>query len=122
MTSPQAPTACLHALCPGNGALPRHPPPPRLRLASGRLNWQDSAFPGGSPRCYAQVGDPRGLVPLVNKIGWLRRGQKDEVDPHVLVTWVKEIRWLCGQAGIAGESDSPSGRAGWGLRFPGRRG
>jgi hypothetical protein len=35
--------------------------------------------------------DPRGLVPLVNKIEWLRGDKRKTRDPHVLVTWVKEI-------------------------------
>ena len=63
------------------------------------------------PRCTTRVKDPSGLVPLVNKIGWLREASAKTTDPHVLVTWVKKI----GGHAQAGESHSPSGRAGRGL-------
>ena len=43
---------------------------------------------------------------------------KENTDPHVLVTWVKEIRRLCGQIGVARQSPSPSGQAGWGRSLP----
>ena len=43
-----------------------------------------------------------------------KRGNRENTDPHVLVPWVKEIRRLCGRTGVAGQSPSPSGRAGWG--------
>jgi hypothetical protein len=41
--------------------------------------------------------------------------QNQSTDPHVLVTWVKEIRWLSGALLLSQPSDSPSGQAGWGL-------
>ena len=63
------------------------------------------------PRCTTHVKDPSGLVPLVSKVGWLRQESAKTTDPHVLVTWVKEI----GGHAQAGESHSPSGRAGRGL-------
>ena len=31
------------------------------------------------------------------------------------IAWVKEICRPCGRTGVAGQSPSPSGRAGWGL-------
>ncbi len=66
---------------------------------------------GHRPRCTTHVKDPSGLVPLVNKVGWLRQASAKTTDPHVLVTWVKKI----GGHAQAGESHSPSGRAGRGL-------
>ena len=72
----------------------------------------DRARPQGRcPRCTTQVKDPSGLVPLVNKVEWLRQASAKTTDPHVLVTWVKEI----GGHAQAGEPHSPSGRAGRGL-------
>ena len=67
-----------------------------------------------------------------------KRGNRENTDPHVLVTWVKEIRRLCGRtsrsgsisftirtsrmgsvtalvASLAAPSCSPSARGGWGL-------
>ena len=67
--------------------------------------------PGRCPRCTTHVKDPSGLVPLVSKVGWLRQESAKTTDPHVLVTWVKKI----GGHAQAGESHSPSGRAGRGL-------
>ena len=66
---------------------------------------------GHRPRCTTHVKDPSGLVPLVNKVGWLRQESAKTTDPHVLVTWVKKV----GGHAQAGESHSPSGRAGRGL-------
>ena len=63
------------------------------------------------PRCTTRVKDPSGLVPLVNKVGWLREASAKTTDPHVLVTWVKKI----GGHAQAGEPHSPSGQAGRGL-------
>ena len=72
----------------------------------------DRARPQGRcPRCTTQVKDPSGLVPLVNKVEWLRQASAKTTDPHVLVTWVKEI----GSHAQPGEPHSPSGRAGRGL-------
>ncbi len=70
-----------------------------------------SQSPGRCPRCTTHVKDPSGLVPLVNKVGWLREAGAKTTDPHVLVTWVKKI----GGHAQAGESHSPSGQAGRGL-------
>ncbi len=35
--------------------------------------------------------DPSRLVLLVNKVQWLKPARAKTTDPHVLVTWVKEI-------------------------------
>ncbi len=66
---------------------------------------------GQRPRGTPHVKDPSGLVPLVNKVEWLRKTGAKTTDPHVLVTWVKEI----GGHAQAGEPHSPSGQAGRGL-------
>ena len=39
-----------------------------------------------------------------------RRRNRANIDPHVLVAWVKEIRRLCGRTPVAGLSPSASGR------------
>ena len=70
-----------------------------------------SPSPGERPRGTAPVTDSSGLVPLVNKVGWLRQADVKTTDPHVLVTWVKKI----GGHAQAGEPHSPSGQAGRGL-------
>ena len=85
----------------------------RKRLArwAGKCSVLGYDSPGRCPRCTTQVKDPSGLVPLVSKVGWLRQASAKTTDPHVLVTWVKKI----GGHAQAGESHSPSGRAGRGL-------
>ena len=64
-----------------------------------------------------QVSDPIRLVRMVNEIDWLKQASKKN-DPLVLVTRVKQISRLRATEFarlVAKQSDSPSGRAGWGL-------
>ncbi len=70
-----------------------------------------SPSPGQRPRRPTHVKDPSGLAPLVNKVERLRQVSAKTTDPHVLVTWVKEI----GGHAQAGEPHSPAGQAGRGL-------
>ena len=65
-------------------------------------------------RCYTHLLRPQRACPVGEGDGVAKRGNRENTDPHVLVTWVKEIRRLCGRIGVAGPSPSPSGRAGWG--------
>ncbi len=44
-----------------------------------------------------------------------RTDKKKTNDPHGLVPWVKEVVRLRRENGLAGQPDSPSRRAGWGL-------
>ena len=41
--------------------------------------------------------DPNGLVRIVKEMGWLNVAIERTPTPHVLVTWVKEIRRLSGR-------------------------
>ena len=95
------------------GRRPRKLPTSGIGWPVGPRNARRWAYgsPGRCPRCTTHVKDPSGLVPLVNKVGWLRQASAKTTDPHVLVTWVKKI----GGHAQAGESHSPSGRAGRGL-------
>ena len=82
----------------------------KFEYYDAQARWRTVGPLGRSPRT-TQVKDPSGLVPLVNKVGWLRQESAKTTDPHVLVTWVKEI----GGHAQPGEPHSPSGRAGRGL-------
>ena len=64
---------------------------------------------GQRPRCTTHVKDPSGLVPLVNKVGWLRQASAKTTDPHVLVTWVKKIGGHAKLANLIHRPDEPDG-------------
>ena len=78
-----------------------------------------SPSPGHRPRCTTQVKDPSGLVPLVNKVGWLRQESAKTTDPHVLVTWVKEIGGRCATWGTSFTVRTSRTGSGCALRFGG---
>ena len=44
-----------------------------------------------------------------------RTDHKRKHDPHGLVPWVKQVVRLHSPSAVAGQPDSPSGQAGWGL-------
>ena len=48
---------------------------------------------GPFPRCFTHLGTPRGLVPVVNQISWLRQTTYI-TDPNELVSLVKQILGL----------------------------
>ena len=60
-------------------------------------------------------GDPSGLVPLVNEIEWLSEANREQLRPPRACHVGEEDSPAGGQTAIARQSDSPSGRAGWGL-------
>jgi hypothetical protein len=44
-----------------------------------------------------------------------RGGSRNRHDPIHLAWMVKKVAWLARERGLAGQPDSPSRRAGWGL-------
>ena len=61
--------------------------------------------------------DPIRLARMVDKVEWLKRITTECPDPRGLAPWVKEVVRLSRQSGVAGQTDSPSRQAGWGLGF-----